>query len=96
MGIGISIFLIAVGAILAFGVDVAVQGLDLTTVGVILMIVGGIGLFVDMLILGDNGPRFGTRSRRTTVVRNDPRVVSGGPVIAEPVNEVEYRRVEEY
>lgn len=98
MGIGISIFLIAVGAILAFGVDVAVQGLDLTTVGVILMLVGGIGLFADLLIFGGNDRRFGMGGRRTTVVRRDPRVVASGPVVAGTVVDdgVEYRRVEEY
>lgn len=45
-----SIFLIAVGAILAFAVSVTVSGIDLATVGVILMIVGAIGLVVDLLI----------------------------------------------
>ena len=40
MGIGVSVFLIAVGAILAFAVDVQTSGIDLATVGVILMVVG--------------------------------------------------------
>jgi len=51
MGIGISVFLIAVGAILTFAVHVAVQGIDLGTVGVILMIAGGIGLLWSLLFL---------------------------------------------
>ncbi|MDQ6797942.1 MAG: DUF6458 family protein [Actinomycetota bacterium] len=51
MGIGISVFLIAVGAILTFAVNVAVQGIDLATVGVILMIAGGIGLLWSLLFL---------------------------------------------
>ncbi len=51
MGIGVSVFLIAVGAILTFAVNVAVQGLDLATVGVILMIAGGIGLLWSLLFL---------------------------------------------
>ena len=42
MGIGVSVFLLAIGAILAFAVDLTVSGLDLATVGVILMIVGAI------------------------------------------------------
>ena len=46
MGIGISVFLLAVGAILAFAVDVVVSGVDLDAVGVILMIVGVIGLII--------------------------------------------------
>ena len=44
MGIGISLILIAVGAVLAFAVTATVQGLDIIVVGVILMIVGGFGL----------------------------------------------------
>ncbi len=54
MGIGISVFLLAVGAILAFAVDASVSGLDLDTIGVILMIVGAIGLVTTMAIFGRN------------------------------------------
>jgi Domain of unknown function (DUF6458) len=49
MGIGISIFLIAVGAILAFAVTATVTGIELATVGWILMIVGGLGLVLSLL-----------------------------------------------
>lgn len=52
MGIGVSVFLLAIGAILAFAVDLSVSGLDLATVGVILMVVGAIGLVTSMLIFG--------------------------------------------
>ena len=51
MGIGISVFLIAVGAILTFAVDWAIQGLDIGTVGVILMIAGAIGLLWSLMFL---------------------------------------------
>lgn len=51
MGIGTSIFLIAVGAILKYAVTASVSGIDLQTVGVILMIVGGIGLVISLLWL---------------------------------------------
>lgn len=58
MGVGISVFLIAVGAILTFAVEVSVSGLELGTVGVILMIVGGIGLVVALTVAqGLFGPR---------------------------------------
>ena len=43
MGIGVSLILIAVGAILTWAVTAEASGVDLTTVGVILMVVGGIG-----------------------------------------------------
>lgn len=55
MGIGVSVFLIAVGAILAFAVEVSTNGFDLNTIGVILMIVGAIGLVTSMFIFGGNG-----------------------------------------
>jgi hypothetical protein len=48
MGIGTSLFLIAVGAILYFAVDASVSGLEITTVGVILMIVGVVGLLISL------------------------------------------------
>jgi hypothetical protein len=68
MGIGVSIFLIAVGAILAFAVDVATKGVDLNMVGVILMIVGGIGLLLSLMFWSSWGG-FGAY-RRDTVVRD--------------------------
>ena len=52
MGIGVSIFLIAVGAILAFAVEFDVSGVDINVVGYILMIVGLIGLIMTAFIWG--------------------------------------------
>jgi uncharacterized protein DUF6458 len=52
MGIGASIFLIAVGAILAFAVNADVSGLDIAVVGWILMVVGVIGLLMTAFIWG--------------------------------------------
>ncbi|MCU1375799.1 MAG: hypothetical protein JWO68_3085 [Actinomycetia bacterium] len=58
MGIGISIFLIAVGAVLTFALDVTSNGgVNLDTVGVILMVVGAIGLLASMTIFGSWGRR---------------------------------------
>ena len=50
MGIGIGIFLLAVGAVLAFAVDASVSGIDIQTVGVILMIVGALGILLDLIL----------------------------------------------
>jgi hypothetical protein len=50
MYIGTSIFLIAVGAILAWAVTAEVAGVDVQTAGVILMVVGVIGLLVSLLM----------------------------------------------
>ena len=52
MGIGVSIFLIAVGAILTFAVDVSTDGFNINTIGVILMIVGALGLLTSLIIWG--------------------------------------------
>jgi Domain of unknown function (DUF6458) len=51
MGIGTSLLLIAVGAILKFAVTTSVSGIDLATVGVILMVVGILGLVISLIFL---------------------------------------------
>jgi hypothetical protein len=66
MGMGISVFLIAVGAILYFAVTTTVSGVSLSTVGVVLMVVGAIGLLASIVAL--SGARTGPG---TTVVRED-------------------------
>ena len=71
MGIGFSIFLIAVGAILTFAVEVTADGIDLNTVGVILMVVGGLGVVLSMLFWSSWG---GFGGRRRTVVEDTPVV----------------------
>ena len=52
MTIGASLFLIAVGAILNFAVTATVAGVDLQTVGVILMITGGVGMLLGLVMIG--------------------------------------------
>ncbi len=56
MGIGTSIFLLAVGAILAFAVTDAISGVDLTVVGYILMGAGALGLVISMIV-ANRAPR---------------------------------------
>jgi hypothetical protein len=48
MGIGTSIFLIALGAILRWGVADAIEGINLPVIGLILMVVGVIGLLISL------------------------------------------------
>jgi hypothetical protein len=72
MGIGVSTFLIAVGAILYFAVSATVSGVSIATVGVVLMAVGGLGLLVSLIVLG-------TASRDGVAV--------GGPVQRERIIE---------
>lgn len=73
MGIGVSLFLLAIGAILTFAVEVTTEGFNINTIGVILMIVGALGLLLTMLFWSDSAP-LGAR-RRTTTVSEDREVV---------------------
>jgi hypothetical protein len=76
MGIGVSIFLIAVGAVLAFAVHATNGAVNIHTVGWILMGVGVAGALLSMIFWSSwAGPGyFGDRRgpRRTTVVEDDP------------------------
>lgn len=63
MGIGVSIFLLAVGAILTFAVNATVSGLDLQIVGIILIAAGLLGLILFLAV-------FGPRTRRGGVVED--------------------------
>ena len=49
MGIGVSLILIAIGAILFWAVNATVTGIEVQTVGVILMIIGVIGFLVSIV-----------------------------------------------
>jgi Co/Zn/Cd efflux system component len=69
MGIGTSILLIAVGAILRYAVTVTVSEIELQTVGLILMIVGIIGLVISLAVIfmaNDDRPRRTDDSRLPT------------------------------
>lgn len=81
MGIGTSIFLFAVGAILRYAVTVTTQGINLHVVGDILMIVGVIGFILSLVFWSSwggfgggatYGRRRGTVVDRQTVVERDP------------------------
>ena len=50
MGIGTSIFLIAIGAILRFAINADGEGFDLSTIGLILMICGVLGLLISLFM----------------------------------------------
>ena len=71
MGLGVSLFLIAVGAILTWAVNAEVSGLDITTVGVILLVVGVAGLLLSLLFWSSWGGH-GYARRRTTYVDDGP------------------------
>ena len=68
MGIGVSILLIAVGAILAFAVSAEANGIDLQTVGWIVLAVGVLGLVLSMIFWSSwGGPGYFSGRRRTYV-----------------------------
>ncbi len=66
MGIGTSIFLIALGAILKYAVADSIEGVELATVGLILMIAGIVGLLVSLLY-ANLWSRRGDHTERTVV-----------------------------
>ncbi len=69
MGIGVSLILIAVGAVLAFAVHVTTSGFNVNTVGYILLIVGVIGALISLIFWSSWG---GVGGRRRTVVDEGP------------------------
>jgi hypothetical protein len=75
VGIGVSILLIAVGAVLAFAVHVSTSGFNIHTIGWILLIVGAIGVLLSLIFWSSWGAGFGgvpeRRGRRREVVRED-------------------------
>ena len=64
MGIGTSLFLIAVGAILYFAVNASISGLEIATIGIILMVIGVVGLLISLFFLSQS-----RRDAGRTVVR---------------------------
>lgn len=71
MRIGAALLLIAVGAILKFAVTAKVSGVDVGTVGVILIVVGIIGLLFELFLIANR--------RRDTVVTQAPGVTYVDP-----------------
>lgn len=74
MGIGVSIFLLAVGAVLAFAVHTTVSGVDINVIGWILMGAGALGLLLTMLVFNRDTYRVGT-VREERVIRDRPTTV---------------------
>ena len=68
MGIGVSLILAAAGAILVWAVDASVSGVDLTTVGVILLVVGIAGALLSLAFWSSWGGFGGRSDSHTTVV----------------------------
>ncbi|HTR72603.1 MAG TPA: DUF6458 family protein [Solirubrobacteraceae bacterium] len=72
MSIGTSVFLIAVGAILRYAVTATVSGISLSTVGLILMLAGILGLALSLFYLLAWKPRRGPIDRAVERAPYDP------------------------
>jgi hypothetical protein len=73
MGFGVSLFLIAIGAVLVWGVTSDIAGINEDAIGVILMVVGGAGLLLSMLFWSSwGGPGYFSRRRETYVDDRPP------------------------
>jgi hypothetical protein len=68
MYIGVGLVLVALGAILSFGVSNAVEGFNLNTIGIVLMAVGALAVALSFVVPG--------RSPRAGAVREEDEVVS--------------------
>jgi Na+/proline symporter len=79
MGIGASIFLLALGAILAFAVNADISGLDISVIGWILMAAGLAGLVITLWFWN---------SRRRTVVTRSTAAPAGGTAYSSEYREV--------
>jgi len=93
MGMGIGLILIAVGAILTWGVTDTSRAINLDAVGVILMIVGAIGFILSMMFWSSfwgpgyfrrsyaAGPGYGTRRVRRAAPADvvEEEIVEEGP-----------------
>ena len=84
MGIGVSIFLVAVGAILRFAIDVTTEGVDIHMIGVILMVVGFVGALFSLMFWSTWGgwgqppdevmiERERRQPRRTVIIEKESR-----------------------
>lgn len=58
MSLGAGIFLLALGAILAFAVDIELPGIDIAVIGYILMAAGAVGVILGLVLM--------TRKRQAT------------------------------
>jgi hypothetical protein len=75
MATGISLFFLAVGAILTFAIDTTVSGIDIDTIGVILMVIGLLGMLFSLVLWDSWTPR-GVR-RDDVVIDDEPAVRRG-------------------
>jgi hypothetical protein len=80
MATGISLFFIAVGAILTFAVETSVSGVDLDTIGVILMVIGLLGMLFSLVLWDSWSPRPYRSDDEVVVGRRDVLIDEDAPI----------------
>ena len=71
MGIGVTLILVAAGAILIWAVNTTVNGIELHTIGWILLVVGAVGALLSLIFWSGWGVAGAPGGGRRTVVRDD-------------------------
>ena len=89
MSLGVSIFLLVVGAVLTFAVDVSTSGFSLNTVGIILMAAGALGVVLSLLFWSSFSPY-----RRRSVAPGERLVPPEERVVPPEERVIEERRIE--
>jgi hypothetical protein len=82
MATGLSLFFLAVGAILTFAIETPVSGVDLDTIGVILMVIGLLGMLFSLVLWDTWTPR----RRDDVVVSHRDVVVDDEPPLRRSVS----------
>ena len=75
MGLGVGIFLLAIGAILTFAINVSTagSGVDIHAIGLILMAIGALGIVLSMIFWSSwGGPGYWSRRRAVGPVDGPP------------------------
>ena len=80
MATGVSLFFIAIGAILTFAVHATMNGVDLDTIGVILMVIGLLGLLFSLVLWDSWSPRPYRRDDEVVVGHRDVVIDDDMPV----------------
>jgi hypothetical protein len=90
MATGLSLFLLAVGAILTFAVNTTVSGIDLDTIGVILMVVGLLGMLWSLVLVDSWRPTV-RRDDDYVAPRRDVLIEEDAPVVRRSVTRRSFR-----
>lgn len=89
MGIGASVFLMALGAVLVWGIEASFNGINLDAVGVVLIIAGLVGLLWSLMLMQRMRTRSAIVAPPPAAVVDDPY---GAPAVVAREREVVERR----